>query len=151
MLGCGSNAPTLSCACFCECNWIRPRCVIASVRSRHTARRGYAGRERFPLPLQFFDPTGRVSQVTLARNRSLGGLESGTGSREGNQICVDYASSCRLLGACRHHMVVADVGFFRLALRGHTWSRRGVVKQKTRPAPRKSGRTATAAPPPRPL
>jgi hypothetical protein len=26
-----------------------------------------------------------VSQVTLARNRSLGGLESGTGSREGNK------------------------------------------------------------------
>jgi hypothetical protein len=27
-----------------------------------------------------------VSQVTLARNRSLGGLESGTGSREGNKL-----------------------------------------------------------------
>src|ERR1700730_3834670 len=40
------------------------------------------------------------------------------GSREGNKIGVDYASSCRLLGACRHHMVVADVGFCRLALRG---------------------------------
>ena len=34
-------------------------------------------------------------------------------------------SSCRLLGACRHHMVVADVGFCRLALRANTWSRRG--------------------------
>jgi hypothetical protein len=67
-----------------------------------------------------------VSQVTLARNRSLGGLESSNrGSREGNKIGVDYASSCRLLGACRHHMVVADVGVCRLALRANTWSRRG--------------------------
>jgi hypothetical protein len=24
-LGCGSNAPTLSCACFCECNSQQPR------------------------------------------------------------------------------------------------------------------------------
>ncbi len=63
MLGCGSNAPTLSCACFCECNSQQPRtkmgkrCAAASFRSRHTARRGYAGREQFPLLLQFFDPT----------------------------------------------------------------------------------------------
>src|SRR6266446_10375859 len=63
MLGCDSNAPTLSCACFCECNSHQPRtkmgkrCAAASFRSRHTARRGYAGREQFPLLLQFFDPT----------------------------------------------------------------------------------------------
>src|SRR5260370_479579 len=63
MLGCGSNAPTLSCACFCECNSQQPRtkmgkrCAAASFRSRNTARRGYAGREQFPLLLQFFDPT----------------------------------------------------------------------------------------------
>src|SRR6266446_1638023 len=39
MLGCGSNAPTLSCACFCECNSQQPRtkmgkrCAAASFRS----------------------------------------------------------------------------------------------------------------------
>src|SRR5260370_23808204 len=50
-----------SCACFCECNSQQPRTKMgrsAMFRSRHTARRGYARRERFPLLLQFFDPTG---------------------------------------------------------------------------------------------
>ena len=41
-----------------EQKWGGPRCAAASFRSRHTARRGYAGREQFPLLLQFFDPTG---------------------------------------------------------------------------------------------
>src|SRR6266851_9744601 len=58
-----TRTPTLSCACFCECNSQQPRtkmgkrCTAASFRSRHTARRGYAGQEQFPLLLQFFDPT----------------------------------------------------------------------------------------------
>jgi hypothetical protein len=34
-------------------------------RSRHTARRGYARRERFPLLLQFFDPTAFSSRESV--------------------------------------------------------------------------------------
>jgi hypothetical protein len=39
------------------------RCCI--FRSRHTARRGYAGRERFPLLLQFFVNVDCASAANL--------------------------------------------------------------------------------------
>src|SRR5260370_22130960 len=35
-LGCGSNPPTLSCACFYECNSIQPRAkLVADARLHH--------------------------------------------------------------------------------------------------------------------
>jgi site-specific DNA recombinase len=48
-------------------------------RSRHTARRGYAGRKQFPLLLQFFDPTG-YSGGTMERpalQRLIADIEAG--------------------------------------------------------------------------
>jgi hypothetical protein len=62
--GCGSSAPTLSCACFCECNSQQPRTKMGKSAMRScispiAAHRG-PGRERFPLPLQFFDPTATI-------------------------------------------------------------------------------------------
>jgi hypothetical protein len=54
-----------------------------------------------------------VSQVTLARNRSLGGLESGASPERATK----WSGLRFFLSSCRHHMVVADVGFCRLALR----------------------------------
>src|SRR6266478_2189834 len=60
-----------------------PPCAAASVRSRHTARRGYAGRERFILLLQFFDPTGSSSPPAVAdSSRPLGSLERRTYIRD---------------------------------------------------------------------
>src|SRR5258708_31540577 len=51
-------------------------------------------------------------------------------------------------GACRHHMVVADVGFFRLALRGNTGGPPGALKKTPGPPPHKGARTHSG--PPRP-
>jgi hypothetical protein len=44
-------------------------------RSRHTARRGYAGRKQFPLLLQFFDPTGGT--VTAVTSSERNGHQNG--------------------------------------------------------------------------
>jgi MFS family permease len=50
MLGCGSNAPALSCACFCECNSQQPRNKNGEVRDAllHQSDRGTPPDEATP-------------------------------------------------------------------------------------------------------
>ena len=72
-----------------EQKWGGPRCAAASFRSRHTARRGYAGREQFPLLLQFFDPTPNCSgprypwrQAVIAAPRRFSTVSDGAMTAE---------------------------------------------------------------------
>src|SRR6266404_355031 len=86
------------------------RCAAASFRSQHTARRGYAGREQFPLLLQFFDPTTSSSpfssvlsawaaaSVTRAWRLKRSKNRSSFGIKARNQPSISYSYE---LNRCR--------------------------------------------------